>query len=72
MQEGPTPTRYIPVTEWTKYHAWPPLGGLRHLIFNAKENGFIDCIRKIGNRVLIDEQRFFKWVDTHGEIGHGK
>ena len=32
-------TRLIPVTKWSEYHAWPPVGGLRHLIFFEKTNG---------------------------------
>lgn len=59
----PAQTRLIPVTEWPKHHPWPPLGGLRHLIFNAKANGFERVIRKVGRRVLIDERAFFAWVE---------
>lgn len=55
--------RFIPVTEWTNHHPWPPIGGLRHLIFNAKSNGFDAVIKRAGRRVLIDEQAFFSWLD---------
>lgn len=57
-------TRYIPLTEWPKYHSWPPIGGLRHLVFYADQNGFDKVIRRAGRRVLIDEQAFFGWVDA--------
>ncbi len=56
----------IPVTAWNKHHPWPPIGGLRHLIFNAKSNGFDKVIRRCGRRVLIDEQAFFAWADQQG------
>ena len=56
--------RLIPVNKWGEHHSWPPLGGLRHLIFNAHKNGFESCIRRVGRRVLIDEQAFFTWVDA--------
>lgn len=59
----------IPVTEWPKHHSWPPLGGLRHLVFNAQTNGFDKVIRRVGRRVLIDEQAFFEWVDAQNEAG---
>lgn len=62
-------TRFIPVNEWRKYHPWPRAGGLRHLIFNAKKNGFDRVICKIGRRVLIDEVEFVKWVREHSEKG---
>lgn len=55
-------TRLIPVPEWNKHHSWPPVGGLRHLIFHAKEKGFDKVVRRVGRRVLIDEAAFFQWV----------
>lgn len=61
-----SPTRLIPVTDWCRYHPWPPLGGLRHLIFNATTNGFDAVVRRCGRRVLIDEQAFFDWARRLG------
>ena len=55
-------TRLIPVPEWNEHHSWPPVGGLRHLIFHAKEKGFDKVVRRVGRRVLIDEAAFFQWV----------
>lgn len=55
--------RFIPVSKWPDYHSWPPIGGLRHLIFNAKVNGFNACIVRAGRRVLIDEQSFLNWLE---------
>ena len=60
---GTQSTRLIPVPDWNKYHAWPPAGGLRHLIFNAENNGFKKAFKRIGRRVLVDEQEFFKCVE---------
>ncbi|MEP7316067.1 MAG: hypothetical protein ABI667_05175 [Sphingomicrobium sp.] len=59
-------TRLIPVPDWSSYHPWPPLGGLRHLVFHAGTNGFDAVVRRCGRRVLIDEQAFFAWVERHG------
>ncbi len=56
--------RLIPVSKWSDFHPWPPVGGLRHLIFNAKTNGFDRVIRRVGRRVLVDEAAFFDWLDT--------
>lgn len=61
-----TPTRFIPVTEWDKHHTWPPVGGLRHLIFHEHSNGFHKVVRRAGRRVLIDEAAFFAWVAAQG------
>lgn len=56
--------KLIPVTKWNEHHQFPPIGGLRHLIFHEKANGFARCIRRIGRRVLIDEAAFFEWVEA--------
>ena len=56
-------TRLIPVTDWNQHHAWPPIGGLRHLVFYADTNGFDQVVRRVGRRVLIDEAAFFRWVN---------
>ncbi len=56
-------TRLIPVTKWQEYHPWPPEGGLRHLIFNSKKNGFKKAFKKVGNRMLVDEKIFFECID---------
>jgi len=58
--------RLIPVPKWSQYHEWPPKGGLRHLIFYANTNGFDRVIRRVGRRVLIDEEAFFQWVESNG------
>ncbi len=56
--------RLIPLTEWPKYHSYPSLGGLRHLVFHANQNGFDKVVKRIGRRVLIDELAYFQWVDS--------
>jgi hypothetical protein len=55
--------RLIPVTKWNEYHIWPPIGGLRHLIFFAKINGFDKVVKRAGKTVLIDEDAYFEWLD---------
>ena len=56
-------TRLIPLTHWPKYHPWPSVSGLRHIVFDAPTNGFDRCVRRCGRRVLIDESAFFAWVE---------
>ena len=62
--EKNTMTRLIPVNQWNTYHCWPPIGGLRHLIFHEKSNDFGQVVRRCGRRVLIDEKAFFEWVES--------
>ena len=63
------PKRLIPVPKWPEYHPWPSVAGLRWMIFNADKNGFGAVIRRVGRRVLIDEQAFFRWVEAMDEEG---
>ena len=56
-------SRLIPVSDWPKHHPWPPIGGLRHLVFHAEHNGIGKALRRVGRRVLIDEAAFFQWVE---------
>ena len=63
LQQKQPSNRLIPVPQWNNYHSWPPQGGLRHLIFNEKTNGFASAFKRVGRRVLIDEAEFFACVD---------
>lgn len=65
-------TRFIPVPDWNRYHPWPKIGGLRHLIFHADKTGFNKVIVRAGRRVLIDEQAFFDWLDQRRGGNHNE
>jgi len=67
MTEQSNSRRLIPVTKWNEYHPHPPIGGLRSLVFYAKQNGFDHCIRRIGRRVLIDEGAYFEWIEAQNK-----
>lgn len=61
-KKNPPFGKLIPVPQWEDFHPWPPVGGLRHLIFNSKTNGFGSAFKKVGGRILVDESEFFKCV----------
>ena len=61
-----SPLRYLTVADWPKHFAWPPQGGLRHIIFHAETNGFASAIKRVGRRVLIDADRFWEIVEEQG------
>ncbi len=67
MLNSNKPSKLIPVTKWSDYHPWPPIGGLRHLIFNEKTNGFKSAFKRVGGRVLVDETEFFVCVERQNE-----
>lgn len=66
-----TSKKIIPIPDWPKYHPWPSVAGLRHLIFHAEKNGFNQVIRRSGRRVLIDETAFFIWLEQNGVSARG-
>lgn len=45
-----------------KYPAFSQ-SSIRWVIFNAGTNGFDKVIRKVGRRVLIDEESFVAWIE---------
>ncbi|MBA2491852.1 MAG: hypothetical protein ACR2KU_05835 [Gammaproteobacteria bacterium] len=69
MTEAIAHTRLIPVPKWNDYHAWPPPGGLRHLIFHAEHNGFKSAFKRVGRRILVDEAAFFACVERQQKKG---
>lgn len=54
------------VNQFTKKHPAFTLGGLRSLIFNESINGLASsgAIVRIGRKVLIDEAKFFHWIES--------
>lgn len=58
--------RLIALTDWPKHHEWPPIGGLRHLMFHRQKNGFASAFVKVGRRVLVNEQEFFDCIARQG------
>jgi hypothetical protein len=67
FQQNQPSRQLIPVPEWNQHYSWPPQGGLRHLIFNEKTNGFASAFKRVGRRVLIDEAEFFACVDRQNQ-----
>lgn len=71
------PATYLPVTMWR--HAWPTQSAWRALIFNATPrkgskgtipgNGLLEAkvIVRMGRKVLVNERRFFEWLERHSE-----
>lgn len=62
--------RLIALADWPRFHAWPPVGGLRHLRFNQSAKGFSGAFVKIGRRVLVDEQKFFECIEKNQEANN--
>jgi len=59
-----TTPNYLTVIQFCERHEWASIGGIRHLIFHEKTNGFSKCIRRIGRRILLDENAVFAWIEA--------
>lgn len=57
---------YSTVNQFTDKHQAFTKGGLRALIFNENSNGLAKsgAIIRIGRKILIDEPKFFDWVQA--------
>jgi len=49
-----------------KYPAFSE-SGIRWLLFNRKTNGLSSAVTKLGKKVLIDNEKFEEWVNSHQE-----
>jgi len=70
--ENEQPVRnYLTVRQFLgKYKAFTE-GGTRHLIFNAEKNGFAECIRRVGKKILIVEDAFIRWLENRNGGNNG-
>jgi hypothetical protein len=73
----PQPRTLLTVRQFADKHQAFPQGSLRNLIFLAesrktskgiiKSNGLDSALVRIGRKLLIDEAKFFKWIDEQQE-----
>ncbi len=56
------PRRLIPVAKFDQFYPDPTPGALRWMI-HMNKNGIAECVIRRGRRVLIDEQKYFAWLD---------
>lgn len=56
----------LTIKQFSQKHPAFPEGGLRWRIFHAKKNGLAasGALVHNGRRVLIDEERFFGWLQS--------
>lgn len=62
---------YLTVRQFVERHPAFTVGGMRHQIFHEETNGLkkSGAIVRIGRKVLIDEARFFEWVQLQNYKG---
>jgi len=61
---------YSTVKQFCERHPAFAEGGIRHNIFHEKTNGLKEsgAIIRNGRRVLIDERKFFSWLESKQEV----
>jgi len=62
---------YLTVNQFCERHPAFALGGVRHNIFHEKTNGLAEsgAIVRNGRRVLINEEKFFDWLEAQNSTG---
>jgi hypothetical protein len=53
----------LTVKDFCNKHKYPTISAMRYLIFNAEKTGFSKCIRHLGRRVLISEEKWFEYIE---------
>ena len=56
----------LTVSQFVDRHPWCTRGGLRQILFERHTNGFDACVLRVGRKLLLDEDRVFQWLETHG------
>jgi hypothetical protein len=60
---------YLTVQQFIAKHTAFNTGGVRSIIFNEHQNGLAKAgaIVRIGRKILIDEAKFFAWVESQNK-----
>ena len=64
LEMSPGARRLRTVQQLCQEHPAFTPGGLRWLLFHRHRNGLDKAVVKLGRRILIDEERFFRWIDA--------
>ena len=66
INNNPSPS-FQTIKGFAKKHDCFSEGSLRWMIFNSEQNGLSPAVIHIGRRVLIDEAKFFSWIQSQQE-----
>lgn len=54
---------YFSVRQFSQRHPCFSEASLRYYIFNETKNGIDKAIKRVGRKILINEERFFDWLE---------
>jgi hypothetical protein len=63
-REDAAPRPLFSVTQFCARHPGFPVGGVRWLLFHRETNGLNCAVVKLGRKLLLDENKFFEWVES--------
>jgi hypothetical protein len=49
-----------------KYPEAFPVRWIRNKLAEREKNGLSVAVHKVGGTILIDEEKFFAWIESHG------
>lgn len=59
--------KYLTVKQFAQEHSWPSEPALRSYIFRAEEYGLSDAFSRVGRRVLVDPEAFFRLLKENSD-----
>jgi hypothetical protein len=70
--KNPSTPRLLTVNQFAEEHKFITFAGLRFAIFNSSTNGMQKqkVIKRMGRKILLDEQAFFSWINERSEGSH--
>lgn len=65
---------YLTPKQFIAKYSWITNGGIRHYLFFGDTNGLNSsgAIIRIGRKILIDEAKFFIWIELQNQPNLGR
>ena len=58
---------FLSMNQWLEKYQSIPKGGIRHLIFTNRDNFNGKVVKKIGRKILLDEEAFLDFINEHSK-----
>lgn len=62
-------SQYLTVKQMAEKHPAFSESSLRYHIFHEHKNGIDKAIRRIGRKIIINENLFFEWLESQAKGG---
>lgn len=66
-QEEQKSKSFLTIKQLIRKYPWLTEGTVRWYITKKNENGFDKVLKKVGKKILIDEEKFLLWIDKGTE-----